>query len=70
MAPTIEQMSIDMSRDVLFLMVDVDDLPDIAQTEGVRSLPTFVFYKHGKRLSQVVGADNGELQRGIEAFKK
>ena len=35
------------------IKVDVDELEDIAMTEGVQAMPTFAFFKNGEKLNQV-----------------
>ncbi|KAJ3075683.1 hypothetical protein HDU98_007240 [Podochytrium sp. JEL0797] len=45
-----------------FLKVDVDKLKDIAGTWGVRAMPTFMLFKAGKKVEEVVGADLGKLE--------
>lgn len=45
-----------------FYSVDVDDQEQIAQELGIRAMPTFLFYKDGKQIETVVGADPSKLQ--------
>uniref|UniRef100_A0A8C0EA11 Thioredoxin n=1 Tax=Bubo bubo TaxID=30461 RepID=A0A8C0EA11_BUBBB len=41
-------------RDVaLFIEVDVDDMPDIATHCDVKCMPTFQFYKNGKKVRRL-----------------
>ncbi|KKZ62712.1 thioredoxin 1 [[Emmonsia] crescens] len=39
-----------------FYKVDVDECPDIAQELGVRAMPTFIFFKDGQKVDEVLGA--------------
>ena len=43
------------------IKVDVDELEDIAMTEGVQAMPTFAFFKNGEKLNQVNGVSASEL---------
>lgn len=53
--------------DIVFLKVDVDKFPQIAQRFGVLSIPTFLVYKDGKRTSfQLNGAARPELVGGLQ----
>ncbi|KAF3483118.1 thioredoxin [Arthroderma uncinatum] len=55
-SPKVDSLSEEYGSEVDFYKVDVDDCPEIAQELGVRSMPTFVFFKGGERLEDVVGA--------------
>ncbi len=55
-APRFEQLSAKYPN-VSFVKVDVDVAKDVAQSQGVRAMPTFKLYKNGKQLEEVVGAD-------------
>ena len=43
------------------LKVDVDELEEIAMTEGVQAMPTFAFFKNGEKLNQVNRVSADEL---------
>jgi thioredoxin 1 len=51
-------------KNVKILKVDVDELSEIAEEEGVRRegvLPTFKIYKHGKVVKTIEGAKYDQL---------
>jgi thioredoxin 1 len=48
-----------------FYKVDVDEVPDVAQELGVRAMPTFVIFKDGKKVDEVVGANKPALQAAV-----
>ncbi|XP_029470932.1 thioredoxin H-type-like isoform X2 [Rhinatrema bivittatum] len=47
MAPHFEMMSEKHKESVVFLKVDVDDVPDVADEYDIAAMPTFVFIKNG-----------------------
>ena len=49
-----------------FIKVDVDDVPDVAQELGVRAMPTFIIFKGGEKVGEVVGMNPPALQAAIE----
>lgn len=49
-----------------FIKVDVDDVPDVAQEVGVRAMPTFIIFKNGEKVGEVVGANPPALKAAIE----
>lgn len=49
-----------------FIKVDVDDVPDVAQEIGVRAMPTFIIFKNGEKVEEVVGANPTALKAAIE----
>jgi len=63
--PKVDQLSMQY-QNVSFVKVDIDELAEVAQFAGVRSVPTFEFYKKGTRVASFAGADVGKL----EAFVK
>ena len=50
---------------VIFLKVDVDELKDVAEEFGVEAMPTFMFFREGRKVHTFVGAKKDELQAKI-----
>ncbi|EAW13003.1 thioredoxin family protein [Aspergillus clavatus NRRL 1] len=50
-----------------FYEIDVDELSDIAAELGVRAMPTFMFFKDGQKVNEVVGANPPALENAIKA---
>ncbi len=49
-----------------FYKLDVDEVPDVAQELGIRAMPTFLLFKGGEKVGEVVGANPKALQAAIE----
>jgi len=64
-APILEEMSKEFEGKVVFLKVDVDEAEEIAGKEGIQAMPTFIFYKNGKRLEDFAGADQDRIRSTI-----
>ncbi|KAI9432005.1 thioredoxin [Lactarius indigo] len=45
-----------------FYKVDVDQQADIAQEVGIRAMPTFIVFKDGNKVDELVGANPAGLQ--------
>lgn len=41
---------------VHFVKFDVDELPELSAELGVRAMPTFLFFKKGDKIDEMVGA--------------
>jgi len=65
-APFIEQLSNDLAGKVVFLKVDVDEVPNLAAREQISAMPTFYFYKGNKKIADLVGASQDRLKDLIE----
>jgi len=55
--------------DVVFLKVDVDENADIAEMAGVQAMPTFMWYKNGNKIEEMVGADPNQLKANIQKLQ-
>ncbi|KAG1699074.1 hypothetical protein DVH05_014445 [Phytophthora capsici] len=50
----------------IFLKVDVDELKSVAKNYGVRSMPTFQFFRDGVKCDEMRGADRNGLEARIQ----
>lgn len=66
-APIFEQLSSKYSNAV-FLKVDVDKCAETAAEQGVRAMPTFIFYRNRIKLDLCQGADPVGLESKIQNF--
>lgn len=55
-APSVEQLAAEYEGRAVVGKVDVDEVPQLAQRFGVKSIPTLVVLKGGKVVEQAVGA--------------
>ncbi|KAF3400949.1 Thioredoxin-1, partial [Talaromyces pinophilus] len=55
--------------DVDFVKFDVDESPDVAQELGIRAMPTFLFFKNGQKITEVVGVNPPALEAAIKNNK-
>lgn len=53
------------SAQVIFAKCDVDKAKDVAQACGITAMPTFQFFKEGKKIDEVKGADVQQLNTKI-----
>lgn len=65
-APQVVKMSDDHPT-ARFYKLDVDEVPDVAQELGIRAMPTFVLFKNGEKISEVVGANPKALEAAVVA---
>jgi thioredoxin 1 len=49
----------------LFCSVDIDQVPESADKAKVSAMPTFQFYKDGKIIHEVRGANKAGLEKDI-----
>ncbi|EGC47442.1 thioredoxin [Histoplasma capsulatum var. duboisii H88] len=66
-APKLVELS-EQHPNVGFYKVDVDECPDVAQELGVRAMPTFVFFKDGQKVDEVVGAVPASILAVIQRY--
>jgi thioredoxin len=54
-APVVENVA-NARNDITFASVDIDELPDLKDQFAVRSVPTLVIVKQGKKVDTLVGS--------------
>ncbi|EKV04162.1 Thioredoxin [Penicillium digitatum] len=64
-APKIEEFSTVYTQ-VKFYQVDVDKVEDVGQELGVRAKPTFMLFKGGEKITEIVGAHLNAIEEGIK----
>ncbi|KAK0941993.1 thioredoxin trx1 [Friedmanniomyces endolithicus] len=65
-APTVVKFS-DKYPDARFYKIDVDEVPDVAQELQIRAMPTFLLFKNGQKIAEVVGANPSALEGAIKS---
>lgn len=66
--PKYEAMSQEFT-DVIFYKIDVDTNDETSESEGIQAMPTFIFYREGKKVDSLRGANEGKLREMIERYK-
>eukprot|EP00833_Pecoramyces_ruminatium_P017436 jgi/Orpsp1_1/1191468/evm.model.d7180000086039.1 len=66
-APRFENLS-NAYRNANFLKVNIDEMNSLASGLSVSSIPTFIFYKSGKTLHRITGANYNELESTIKKY--
>ncbi|MFC8365143.1 thioredoxin family protein [Streptomyces griseorubiginosus] len=51
---------------IRFAVIDVDQVPDVSETAGIRAMPTFQTYVNGAKKGEVLGADPNKLRRLLD----
>lgn len=44
----------------------MDEVPDLAQELGIRAMPTFLLFKGGEKVDEVVGANPKAIEAAIQ----
>ncbi|KAI4881219.1 hypothetical protein NFI96_033454 [Prochilodus magdalenae] len=57
------------NANVVFLKVDVDDAQDVAQSCEIKCMPTFHFYKNGKKVDEFSGSNQAKLEELVNNHK-
>ena len=68
-APTLEQIAKDFPDVLIVAKVNVDQLEDVSQAQGIECMPTFIFYKNGAKLDKVEGADEKSVRAMVLKHK-
>eukprot|EP00892_Ulva_mutabilis_P007398 jgi/Ulvmu1/502/UM001_0510.1 len=68
MTPVFDDFSDRYTGKCLFVKVDADKCEALAQSFGIRAMPTFVMLaKNGDKLDELIGASKEKLEKMIEA---
>ena len=67
-APLLDQLAAQYEGKVRVTKLDVDANVKTASRFNVRSIPTILFFKDGKLVDQVVGADKGKLEQKFREY--
>ncbi|GAV71261.1 Thioredoxin domain-containing protein [Cephalotus follicularis] len=54
--------------DLLFLIVDVDEVKEVATKLDVKAMPTFLLMREGAPVDKLVGANPEEIRKRIDGF--
>uniref|UniRef100_A0A7N8X6T2 Thioredoxin n=1 Tax=Mastacembelus armatus TaxID=205130 RepID=A0A7N8X6T2_9TELE len=57
------------NKNVVFLKVDVDEAEDVSTDCGISCMPTFHFYKNGKKVDEFSGANLTTLIEKLEKLR-
>lgn len=68
-APRYEALA-QIHPEVQFLKVNTDTLGETSAKYGVRAMPTFMFFRNGSKLGEVVGANIGKVEVLVQSLKK
>lgn len=68
-APKFDEQAVDeANKDVVFARFDIDDVPDLANELGIRSVPAFFFFKDGNKVDNVSGANPPALTKAVKTL--
>jgi putative thioredoxin len=68
-APVLDDLADELDGEMIVAKVDTDVEQELAQTYGIRSLPTMLLFRHGKPAEQIIGAQPGaEIRRVVEQY--
>ena len=56
LAPVLDAVAQDYQGKAKIVKIDIDAEPEIADRYGIRSIPTLMLFKHGTKVSELVGA--------------
>ena len=67
--PVLDKMQEEMP-DIIFVKVDVDENQETAQHCEVTAMPTFQFFVNGRKINEIVGANEESIRKAIAKAKQ
>lgn len=57
-APAFDKIAEQQEDKLIFVKINIDDVPDIAEEYGIDTIPTLLIFKNGKAEGQIVAPDS------------
>ncbi|KAH7546626.1 thioredoxin-like protein CXXS1 [Ziziphus jujuba] len=67
MNPFFEELAFSY-QDILFILVDVDEVKIVASKMDIKAMPTFLLMREGAPVDKLVGANPKEMRKRIDDF--
>jgi thioredoxin 1 len=68
-APIVDELSGEYSGKLTCLKLNTDESPNVASEYGIRSIPTIMIFKAGKKCDTIIGAvPKATIQQTIEKY--
>ena len=55
-----------VDKNVMFFKLDVDQVEEVVMQERIESMPTFLFFKDGKLVEKIEGANQSRIMIALE----
>ena len=68
-APQFASIASQLGNEVVFAKVDIDENDDAAFKAGISAMPTFQFYRNGKKIDEIKGANIESVKAKINQLK-
>ena len=65
LAPLVEAVAAELEGKVQVVNVNVDDNPSVPTRYGIRAVPTFILFKNGELVEQLVGVVNKDALKEL-----
>lgn len=68
MLPVIEELAAELEGKIKIGKVNIDENPELASTQGVLSIPTFILFKDGNEMGRLSGVQSKEKMLDLLGF--
>lgn len=51
-----------------YYQIDVDQNDETAESQGIEAMPTFIFYKKGRKIDSIRGANEAKLREMLAKY--